>query len=78
LSETVDKNLFWFDGNNYFTPSLLTGCIAGVMRKKLMAEFDTRGEKILQGEYLPEVLREAEKIFACNASGVYEVGEVVW
>lgn len=78
ISETMDKNIFWQFGSDYFTPSLNTGCIAGVMREHLLASLIRQGKKVAQVESKPEVLKQADRIFACNASGIYEVGEVVY
>lgn len=78
ISETVDKNIFWYDGKRYFTPSINTGCIAGVMREQLMMNFAAKKTEVVEGNFEPEVLREAKLMLACNASGIYEIGEVVW
>lgn len=78
ISETVDKNIFWYDGNSYFTPSIDTGCIAGVMREELISEFASQGKEVIEGEFVPEVLENAESIFACNASGIYLIKEVIF
>lgn len=78
VSETVDKNIFWYDGTNYYTPSITTGCIAGVMREQLMFEWAEQGIEVKEGAYEPETLKNAEKILTCNASGVYEIENVIF
>ena len=77
ISETIDKNIFWISDKTIFTPAVKTGCIAGVMLDHLMDTWNVERKNVVAGFYELKSLKQAEKIFACNASGVYEVGEVV-
>lgn len=67
LSETHIGNLFWIKDERLFTPSLETGCIAGIMRGFIISFYNGRIEQV---KAKPEKLIEAESIFSTNASGI--------
>jgi 4-amino-4-deoxychorismate lyase len=77
ISETIDKNIYWQSNDIFYTPAIETGCIAGVMLDHLFETWNRDKKTVVTGFFEPEVLKQATKIFACNASGVYEVGEVL-
>ena len=70
LAETHLSNLFWTIGQQVFTPSLESGCIAGVMRTCLMSFLSTKGIQVNEVNVRAEVLNEANSIFTTNASGI--------
>jgi branched-chain amino acid aminotransferase/4-amino-4-deoxychorismate lyase len=66
LAECIATNLFWFQGNQLVTPSLATGCINGITRRRLLRLFpDTQ-----QGLFTPDVLANADAVFAANVAGI--------
>lgn len=71
ISECTSSNIFWQTGETYFTPSLSTGCIAGVMRRVLIEKFKAEGKAVCEVEEQPEVLNRADKIFSSNVAGIF-------
>lgn len=67
LAEASAYNLFWQKDNRLFTPSLASGCVAGVLRQWSIKQFKTAGYEVEEGLYPPSVLKEAEAIWLCNA-----------
>jgi len=70
VAECVASNLFWLKHGTLFTPSLQTGCVAGVMRKQILARADACGFPWQEGLYAKVELLAAEAIFCCNVAGI--------
>jgi branched-chain amino acid aminotransferase/4-amino-4-deoxychorismate lyase len=65
LAECIAANLFWFQNNRLITPSLATGCINGITRRRLLRLFpDTQ-----QGLFTLDALTNADAVFAANVAG---------
>lgn len=73
LSEASSANLFWLKGNTWFTPSLATGCVAGVARARWMAEAQAMGFAIEECCAKPKVLQSAEGVWLTNVAGIRQV-----
>lgn len=73
VSECTSSNLFWKKGDTYFTPSLKTGCIAGIMRKHIITQLNKYNIAIGEGEYLPQELLDAKEVFTTNVTGIQPV-----
>ncbi|QIP16629.1 aminotransferase class IV [Spirosoma aureum] len=66
LAECIASNLFWFNDQTLFTPSLKTGCINGIARRQLLRRFtDCR-----EGFFLPSDLDTADVVFAANVMSI--------
>jgi branched-chain amino acid aminotransferase/4-amino-4-deoxychorismate lyase len=65
LAETHSSNLFWIKDDVIFTPSLSSGCIAGIMRAHLISQYSVK--EVLAS---PSVLNFADAVFTTNASGI--------
>ena len=67
-------NLFWRSSRSIYTPSLSTGCLAGVMRRRLM---ELSEEPVIETEAFLDVLAEADAVLFTNsrllARGVFSV-----
>ena len=70
LSESHVANLFWVSGSHIFTPSISTGCIAGVMRSFILEFYRNKNNSINEVRMTKEVLENADSIFISNASGI--------
>jgi 4-amino-4-deoxychorismate lyase len=70
ISEASSSNIFWGKSDSLFTPSLETGCIEGVMRKKIIQFCDSENIKITEGLFSIDSLLNAELIFTSNVSGL--------
>lgn len=66
LTECVASNLFWFQNDTLYTPSLQTGCINGIARRQLLHHFPV----VQEGLFLPAALSNADLVFAANVMGV--------
>ncbi len=76
VCETTSSNIFWQKGDTYYTPSLQTGCICGVMRQHLINTFTQEGTTIIECAEPLETILNADKVFVSNA--VRGMREVVW
>lgn len=75
LSEASSANLFWCKDDTIFTPSLSTGALAGVIRRRLIHDALFRIE---EGEFMPAELEKADSVFLTNASlGIVEAGSLM-
>ena len=70
LSEGGSSNLFWVKAGEFFTPSLATGCIAGVGRSVIKAYLLKQGITLHEGFYRLEDLYQADTVFTSNVTGV--------
>lgn len=76
VSECTASNLFWTRGNTVCTPSLLSGCIAGVMRTRLIQVLKAAGLAVEEGLFPREALLRADRIFCCNVAGIEWIRQV--
>ncbi len=70
LAESISANLFWIKDGIFFTPSLETGCIDGVMRKYLLQELESAHIEYQEVLHTPDQLRTADSLFLTNVTGV--------
>lgn len=74
LSCAASANLFWIKGSRMFTPSLSTGCLAGVTRATLLA---ARPDTVHECEAEPATLDSADAVFLTSTRlGVWPVSEI--
>ena len=76
VAECVASNIFWWKGNIFYTPSLQSGCVAGIMREQLVQAIREGGETVREGLFGKEVLREADGVFCCNVAGIQWIQRV--
>ncbi|HRE52637.1 MAG TPA: aminotransferase class IV [Flavitalea sp.] len=67
VCEATIANVFWIKDNIVYTTPLSEGCVAGVMRRKLLQEFAMAGYEAREKAIFPEQLREADELFFTNA-----------
>lgn len=73
VSECIASNIFWVKKDIVMTPSLKTGCIAGVARKNIMKKLSKAGVKVLEVVEKKQVILDADSIFLSNVNGVVHV-----
>ena len=73
ISECLVSNIFWVKENCIYTPSLKTGCIAGVARKIILRESVKYDINCIETECLPKEFLQAESVFTANASGLSHI-----
>jgi branched-chain amino acid aminotransferase len=69
ICDSTIANVFWVKGNNIFTPPLNEGCVAGVMRKKILELATGNSDHLIQEHILTEeILLQADEVFLTNAT----------
>jgi branched-subunit amino acid aminotransferase/4-amino-4-deoxychorismate lyase len=76
ISELLYSNIFWIKKGIFYTPSLRTGCIKGVMRSYIVEKFMEKGIAFSEVNTPPAMLRDAEYVFATNAGGIVPIVEI--
>lgn len=76
VSEFSAMNAFWYQKGKLFTPSLNTGCIAGVMRKKILEYAAANKIKTVPALATVDELQESENVFGSNFSGIHPVARI--
>ena len=68
ICDSTIANIFWVKDNNIFTPPLNEGCVAGVMRRKILELVTRNSDHLMQEAVLTqEILLQADEIFLTNA-----------
>lgn len=62
IIESTIANIFWIRNGHVFTPPLSEGCIAGVMRKYIMAKIN-----VTESPLATDTLQDADGVFLSNA-----------
>jgi branched-chain amino acid aminotransferase/4-amino-4-deoxychorismate lyase len=73
VSELLYSNIFWIRNKTFYTPSMETGCIGGVMRTCLMRGLGTKGINVMEVMEPPQVVMEADHIFSANVRGLVHI-----
>jgi branched-chain amino acid aminotransferase len=67
VAETTIANIWWIREGRLFTPPLSEGCVAGVMRRRLLEALPASGYSLGEEPIGPDGLEKAEEIFITNA-----------
>lgn len=67
IIESCIANIFWIKDGIIHTPPLSEGCVAGVLRRRLLTELPVHGFSVKQAPLTVEELTQAEEIFLTNA-----------
>ncbi|WP_165864805.1 aminotransferase class IV [Rufibacter latericius] len=70
LAELTYSNLFWVKGETLYTPGLQTGCLNGIMRRKLLQWALRRNWQVNEGLFQPNELTAADAVFSGNVTGL--------
>lgn len=73
IAEAGASNLFWVNGSAVYTPSLASGCLAGVTRQFLINYCNSQGIKLQEGLYSLAELYGASHIFTSNVAGLHHI-----
>jgi len=76
LIELLYSNLFWIKDETFYTPSLNSGCIKGVMRTYLLDHLKDKKIPIQEVLSNRNVLFNADFVFASNAMGLVPVLQI--
>jgi branched-chain amino acid aminotransferase len=68
IVSTTAANIFWVQGDEIFTPSLATGCIAGVTRR-FVQEIAARWQlHLVEGSFTVQRLHDAREVFLTSTA----------
>lgn len=67
LCESLSSNIFISYNNQLFTPALGEGCVAGVMRRRILELAPELGVDIVEAKIDPQILHDADEVFLTNA-----------
>jgi branched-subunit amino acid aminotransferase/4-amino-4-deoxychorismate lyase len=73
ISEFLYSNIFWIREDVFYTPSLNTGCIRGIMRTCLIRKLKGMDRKVEEIEAGKDLLMKADHVFSANVSGLIPV-----
>jgi branched-chain amino acid aminotransferase len=74
--EATAANVFWARDGELFTPSLATGCLAGVTRRFVLEAAARRKVRVGEGSYPLAALGEADEVFLTNSGwGLFPVAQ---
>lgn len=76
IMELLFSNLFWIKDETFYTPSLSTGCIKGVMRAYLIDYFKDKHMPIMEVLSTRDALFNANYAFASNALGLAPILQI--
>ncbi|MEX2335958.1 MAG: aminotransferase class IV [Fulvivirga sp.] len=76
ITECTSSNIYWIKDEIIFTPSLKTGCIAGVMRAYLLDYFKENNIEAKEVEAEKQQLMEADTVFTSNSQGVQVISAI--
>jgi branched-subunit amino acid aminotransferase/4-amino-4-deoxychorismate lyase len=81
VAEVGAAAIFWLKDEVLFTPSLETGCVAGVRRAQVLRAARAAGMECREGLFFREELLAAEAVFTANVAAlraVIQIGEVAF
>jgi branched-subunit amino acid aminotransferase/4-amino-4-deoxychorismate lyase len=73
VSECGASNIFWIKDGTFYTPSIQTGCIEGVMRANVLRICQSNGFPVETGLFFPDQLLQATMVFTSNVTGLYPI-----
>jgi branched-subunit amino acid aminotransferase/4-amino-4-deoxychorismate lyase len=76
VAEAGAAAIFWVKDKVLFTPSLASGCVAGVRRAELLRAARAQGLECQEGLFKPAALLAAEAAFTANVAAVRVVRQV--
>lgn len=76
ICEAGASNLFWVKDGKYFTPSLDSGCIAGVGRRMILSYLQENHIPFTEGLFTKENLISSDQILTCNVTGISYIGSM--
>lgn len=67
ICDTSRANIFTIRDNEFYTPALSEGCVAGVMRRHLIDTLKKQGFVVHQAQMLEDDILAADEVFLTNA-----------
>lgn len=76
VAEAGAAAIFWVKDEVLFTPSLASGCVAGVRRAQVLRAARAAGVECREGLFLPQDLLEADAAFTANVAAIRTIGRI--
>ncbi len=76
VSELLYSNIFWIKDHKFYTPSLETGCIRGVMRTFLLRKLRMMNRPVFEVKVPKDLLLDADFVFSANVGGLRPVTDI--
>jgi branched-subunit amino acid aminotransferase/4-amino-4-deoxychorismate lyase len=77
VAEATAANLFWVRRDELATPSLATGCLAGVMRRLVLEAASRLKIRVVEGSFPLSDLHDADELFLTNCGrGIVSAAEL--
>ena len=70
VAEASAAAIFWIKGQALFTPSLASGCVAGVRRAQVLRAAQGAGIKCREGLFSQQELLAADTVFTANVAAI--------
>ena len=67
ICDSTIANVFIVKGETVFTPALAEGCVAGVMREKIIRELKATAWKVSETEITIDEILDADEVFLTNS-----------
>lgn len=67
IIESTIANIFWVKDNIIYTPPLSEGCVAGVMRRHIIATLAANNIRVHERSLSKELIIDADEVFLTNA-----------
>ena len=76
IAECCSSNIFWIKENQIFTPSLESGCVAGIMRQYCLQVFNSNSIESHQVLSPFDEILKADSVFKTNVTGIYQIASI--
>ena len=77
VAEAGAAAIFWVKDEMLFTPSLTSGCVAGVRRAEVLRAARESNQECREGLFLPGELTAADAVFTANVAAIRPVNVVL-
>ena len=76
VAEAGAAAIFWLKDSVLYTPTLASGCVAGVRRAEVLRTAHAQGIRCVEGLFQPQELLAADAVFTANVAAVRVVQQV--
>lgn len=74
--ECLYSNIIWIKNEQWYTPSIKTGCIGGIMLQQIESELIKKDLIINHGSYSVEELLDADTVINSNITGIKYLSKI--
>lgn len=76
IAELTSSNIIWAKENALYTPALETGCLNGIIRRRVLAWARENQWELREGRYEFSNILEADLAFAGNVTGIRAIAQI--